>query len=42
MTDKNLPQLIERIKRLEEAGFDEVIVGYGDLTDLNAAAELII
>lgn len=38
----SLDALEQSIKRLEEAGFDEVIVGYGDLADLNAAAELII
>ncbi len=37
----NLDELDQSIKRLEEAGFDEVIVGYGDLNDLDAAAELI-
>lgn len=33
--------LRERVARLDEAGFDEVIVAYADLADLRAAARLI-
>jgi alkanesulfonate monooxygenase SsuD/methylene tetrahydromethanopterin reductase-like flavin-dependent oxidoreductase (luciferase family) len=36
-----LDELERRVKNLEDDGFDEVIVGYGDLNDLSAAAELM-
>jgi alkanesulfonate monooxygenase SsuD/methylene tetrahydromethanopterin reductase-like flavin-dependent oxidoreductase (luciferase family) len=34
-------ELQERVARLDEAGFDEVIVAYADLADLDAAARLL-
>ena len=33
-------ELDDRIAILEKAGFDEVIVAYGDMADLEAAASL--
>jgi len=37
----SVSELQDRISVLEEAGFDEAIVAYGDMADLEAAADLI-
>jgi hypothetical protein len=36
-----LDELRQRVTMLEAAGFDEVIVAYADLADLETAAELL-
>lgn len=38
---KSLDELRDRVKTLEKEGFDEVIVAYGDMKDLETAAQLI-
>jgi hypothetical protein len=34
-------ELREKIEALEKAGFDEAIIAYGDMKDLETAAQLI-